>query len=277
MPHGPSFPLTDIPFSTQGSWLSLSPVISQHETSDDVHLISHVGGMHPVLSLQAYAGPHPAPVQTHSTPTTLTLQHEQDEQHRIEAVFQHGDTVRLRGRGLDLRIAAAEPDLTPFTGTYFFTDPSDGSHVFTSYETGRRYRVSVIVGTAQIAGDQALGPAARAVTIGPCDAAASWEIAIEELTAARPSYQSPGYHENVAAQAHVRFNDYTSSHIPWATPATPAAELAAYVMWSASVAPAGFLARPAVLMSKHWMNKVWSWDHCFNALALAAGDPHIAL
>jgi glycogen debranching enzyme len=29
-------------------------------------------------------------------------------------------------------------------------------------------------------------------------------------------------------------------------------------------------------MSKHWMNKVWSWDHCFNALALAPGDPALA-
>ncbi|MEP6560043.1 MAG: trehalase family glycosidase, partial [Nakamurella sp.] len=29
-------------------------------------------------------------------------------------------------------------------------------------------------------------------------------------------------------------------------------------------------------MSKHWMDKVWSWDHCFNALALAAGRPDLA-
>jgi glycogen debranching enzyme len=29
-------------------------------------------------------------------------------------------------------------------------------------------------------------------------------------------------------------------------------------------------------MSKHWMDKVWSWDHCFNALALAGGRPELA-
>ncbi|KND41784.1 amylo-alpha-1,6-glucosidase, partial [Streptomyces stelliscabiei] len=28
---------------------------------------------------------------------------------------------------------------------------------------------------------------------------------------------------------------------------------------------------------KHWMDKVWSWDHCFNALALAPGLPGLAL
>jgi glycogen debranching enzyme len=48
------------------------------------------------------------------------------------------------------------------------------------------------------------------------------------------------------------------------------------VLWSATVRPAGYLTRPAVLMSKHWMDKVWSWDHCFNALALAAGLPALA-
>ena len=30
-------------------------------------------------------------------------------------------------------------------------------------------------------------------------------------------------------------------------------------------------------MSKHWMDKVWSWDHCFNALALAPGLPDLAM
>jgi glycogen debranching enzyme len=29
-------------------------------------------------------------------------------------------------------------------------------------------------------------------------------------------------------------------------------------------------------MSKHWMDKVWSWDHCFNAIALAEGAPDLA-
>jgi glycogen debranching enzyme len=63
---------------------------------------------------------------------------------------------------------------------------------------------------------------------------------------------------------------------PWRGGRTPAAELAAYVLWSATVRPAGFVTRPAVLMSKHWMDKVWSWDHCFNAIALAEGLPALA-
>jgi len=78
---------------------------------------------------------------------------------------------------------------------------------------------------------------------------------------------------DTAATAFASFRDVVA---PWRSEHTPAADLAAYVLWSATVEPAGFLTRPAVLMSKHWMDKVWSWDHCFNALALATGLPDLA-
>ena len=56
-----------------------------------------------------------------------------------------------------------------------------------------------------------------------------------------------------------------------------AAELAGYLMWSCTVEAEGRLNRPGILMSKNWMTHVWSWDHCFNALALAPGLTNLAL
>jgi hypothetical protein len=56
----------------------------------------------------------------------------------------------------------------------------------------------------------------------------------------------------------------------------PGAELAAYVNWTSVVGPDGFLDRPAMLMSKNWMDRVWSWDHCFNAMAMSFNDPELA-
>ncbi|MEH7375917.1 amylo-alpha-1,6-glucosidase [Neobacillus drentensis] len=53
-------------------------------------------------------------------------------------------------------------------------------------------------------------------------------------------------------------------------------EMAAYVTWSCVVAPEGMLTRPAMYMSKNWMTNIWSWDHCFNALALAKNNPDLA-
>ncbi len=51
------------------------------------------------------------------------------------------------------------------------------------------------------------------------------------------------------------------------------ARIAAYVDWSSIVKPCGLLTRESMLMSKNWMCNVWSWDHCFNAMALSYGNP----
>lgn len=51
---------------------------------------------------------------------------------------------------------------------------------------------------------------------------------------------------------------------------------AAYITWSSIVRAEGKLTRPAMYMSKNWMTNIWSWDHCFNAMALAKHQPQLA-
>lgn len=177
---------------------------------------------------------------------------------------------------MGLRVTAAVKALTPFSGTYFYRDPVDDAHVFTSYETGRRYRVTVLSGTlADVSGAQTLGAGERGLTV-TAGADGSWEVAVEELDSARQPFRSSSTFGEVMEAARQSFAEFVDTVAPWRSAATPAAELAAYVVWSATVRPAGLVTRPAVLMSKHWMDKVWSWDHCFNALALAPGSPRLA-
>ncbi|MGV2806263.1 hypothetical protein GNF85_22200, partial [Clostridium perfringens] len=38
----------------------------------------------------------------------------------------------------------------------------------------------------------------------------------------------------------------------------------------------GCLTRPAMYMSKNWMTNIWSWDNCFNAMALVRHQPELA-
>jgi len=64
-------------------------------------------------------------------------------------------------------------------------------------------------------------------------------------------------------------------------PATPevyraTAETAWFLLWNSQVPAEGKLTRPAIFMSKSWMNSIWSWDNCFNALAVAKADPELA-
>ncbi|MFD1538952.1 amylo-alpha-1,6-glucosidase [Nonomuraea guangzhouensis] len=262
---GPVFSLREIPFSYRGSWFGFSPVVAEQTYAEDVHLVSHQTGMHAVLRLV------PA-VETTITATPHQLTWSRDDG-RIDLVYDNPDTVRVKGRGLGLHLLAADPVLTPFSGPYFYQDPRDDSYVFTVYQTGRRYRITLISGRADHLGAQALGTAERGVVL-PDDEA--WEIAIEEYETARAPYASTDAFEQVAKAARAEFDAFAAAVAPWRGDRTPAAELAAYVLWSATVRPAGFVTRPAVLMSKHWMDKVWSWDHCFNALALADGLPELA-
>ncbi|MEP6481023.1 MAG: glycogen debranching protein, partial [Rhodoglobus sp.] len=265
------FDVREIPFSIRGSWLDLSPVVALHTTTNDIHLVSHQTGMHGVLRLQ----PERAGLRVESTWSATPAQLDWSiDGGAVAAVFDGTDTVRVRGAGVELRVADAAASLTPFTGTYLFQDPMDGSAVFTSYETGRRYRVTSLSGELAFDGEEALGQHERAVI---ARGAAGWEIAIEEYETARPPYSSAQSFDALATESADAFATYRDAVCGWATAASPAAALASYVLWSATVEPRGFLARESVLMSKHWMDKVWSWDHCFNALALAPADARLAL
>ncbi|PPS91440.1 amylo-alpha-1,6-glucosidase [Streptomyces sp. MH60] len=272
---GPAFSVHDIPFSTRGSWFGISPVVAEKTYAEDLHLVSHQTGMHAVLSLTPVspATGTRAATRVGATPDLLSWI---GRTGRVDLAYESPDTLRLRGNGLGLRIRAAARALTPFSGTYFYQEPHAAAYVFTSYETGRRYRITVLSGTvAGTTGAQALGSADRGVTI-VADDGGTWEIAVEEYETARTPYSSSAAFDRIVDAARTAFTDFTDAIAPWRSPATPAAELAAYVLWSATVRPTGFVTRPAVLMSKHWMDKVWSWDHCFNALALAPGQPELA-
>jgi glycogen debranching enzyme len=268
--QGLTFSILDIPFSYRGSWLDLSPVTAENTYAEDLHLVSHQTGMHPILRLVPLRDGRRAATRITATPALLTWH---DDDHRLDAAYQDPNTIRVRGTGLGLRLEAAATTLTPFSGSYFYRDPVDGAYVLTSYETGRRYRITVLTPTpTHPAGLEALGHADRHLTL---PAGRPWEIAIEEQPAPATSATELSFDDTVSAAA-AQFAAFADAVAPWRNESTPAAELAAYVMWSATVNPAGFLTRPGVLMSKHWMDKVWSWDHCFNALALAAGEPGLA-
>jgi len=256
--HGalPTFAITEIPFSRRGSWLNISPTIGVNEQSDELHIVTHRGGFNPVLRVGARVAGTRVPAVIQANPATLTWRHERGT---IEATYQDADTLRFRGVGLDL-------SLTP-VDSYLYADPVDDSFVYNAAVSGHRYRITVLHGAATTASESV------ALTAGSGE---SWEIAIEELPSARPPRDRYDAFDRVVARSAAEFTAWLDAIAPWRTDQTPGTALAAYVDWSASVDPSGFLRRPAMLMSKHWMDRVWSWDHCFNALAVAHGDPEFA-
>jgi len=268
-----TFDIRDIPFSVRGAWVNLSPVVALHTTAEVIHLVAHKNGMHGLLALQPCRDEGPVETTWHAEAARFTWR--SDDESVVAAAFDGTSAIRLRGAGLGLRVADPARELTPFTGCYLFHDPVDGAAVFTSYETGCRYRITLLSGSWRIEGSEGLGATQRAVVLG--DDGGAWEAVLEEMTSARAPYRSDRSFDQVVAEVGAEFGSYLDAVAPWRDARTPGAGLAAYVLWSATVEPSGFVTRESVLMSKHWMDKVWSWDHCFNALALAEGLPALAL
>ena len=241
--------------------------------AEDVHLVSHVNGMHPIvrLSIERAGELH----RRTGSPTP----HRSSGGARTTTTWPPPLTVLGGSASAVMGSSCGSPrppgQLTPFSGSYLLVDPIDGAAVLTSYETGRRYRVRMISGAFACTGVEVLGRAERSILLG--SSTDSWEAELVEATTGTEHPPTEGTFDEVVAGAAAAFAQYVDALAPWRSSETPAAVLASYTLWSATVVPEGFIGREAVLMSKHWMDKVWSWDHCFNALALAAGHPDLAL
>jgi glycogen debranching enzyme len=114
------------------------------------------------------------------------------------------------------------------------------------------------------------------VDLTPDTVSGIMECVIEEFSNTWHPGEYQGSFNECLASVEQEFQNYLA-----ATPEVPseyvdARELAAYINWSSVVAPEGNFTRPAMYMSKNWMTGLWTWDHCFNAMALAYHNPSLA-
>jgi len=187
---------------------------------------------------------------------------------RATLVFPSPDTLRMRLEGAALRFSLALPprvfayesavplgngrwrvSIWPHVHSYLFSSPTGNLAV-----------------TAPWKGTKCDGITAE---FGP------GEGTIEEFQSAPPREPSVQFDAGAAA-VEEEFGRWLA-HAPEAPEKySGARELASYINWASVVAAAGILRRPAMYMSKNWMTNIWSWDHCFNALALAKGEPDLA-
>ncbi|WP_369374055.1 amylo-alpha-1,6-glucosidase [Promicromonospora sp. Populi] len=291
--------VAEVPFSRRGSWLNVSTVVGPHTSARHLHLVSHRHGMHAAAEIVLFddAGRELAPVVA-ATPSRLRAQGAPGQRAPgwFEVAFEDAESLRVRGHGahVELRGGSSSDEYAP----HAFTDPATGAVLLADDRIGARLRITPLEGTALRLADRGGRPVVTPEVVTPEGGASTggaeggtpegrtsesrtsedgWEIAIEEIGSAKAAYRATDSFPDVAEHVRREFAAYVDAIAPWRSPETPAATLAAYVLWSATVAPSGMIRREAVLMSKHWMDRVWSWDHCFNALALAPGLPDEAL
>lgn len=226
-----------------------------------------------VFELTLEAGSTEVAFSIRARPGELVLRSRDRPSARVAITFATPDRIRIRGRGCRLRLSACAPARVGFARPH-----GPDLWEWNDYERRLQLMIGATAGTLQtLAAFGETAARGRAAFIaGPTDSAPIWECFLErfEQTWSPPTKATTF---DVARDAVVReFERWLASTPRVSRSLGPARELAAYVQWSSLLGPSGLLQREGMLMSKHWMTWIWSWDHCFNAVALAAGQPALA-
>jgi glycogen debranching enzyme len=187
----------------------------------------------------------------------------------VEAVFADPRTLVLHGKGLALRLV-----LVP--SAYDYARPA----------AENLWELNLFSQRLQLLLQRQLG---ACVVEAPWDAQRStaitvtlggdgrpWRATLTEFFVTPPPAPPPARPAELARAHAAAFAAFAENLPPVPSRLADARELAARVLWTSLVAPSGQLRREGMLMSKNWMVNIWSWDHCFNAIALAPGHPGLA-
>lgn len=284
-----------IPWSHRGSYMSLSTkggLNGQLTPGTDICLISQcrptglpLFALRPLpagLKLGPPSGFHrtPSPTTFHATPSRLEWKYRGSVV--AECTFQDVRCLRFRGT-VPL---ALDSEAAVDGGAFIFSrPPSSDSMPTIEYvlNTMKGYRFLAMKGklTAIHGDDPKL--LNRRVQIEGEQGDPSWELLFCEAETAHVGSETSTYDTceafATAAREHsfdvvvdtmeAALDNFTRGLCPWSATPTRSERLAAYVTWTSMVRPGGHFTKEAVLMSKLWMNKVWSWDNCINAVGVA--------
>ncbi|ORX36962.1 Six-hairpin glycosidase-like protein [Kockovaella imperatae] len=295
--HELSVDLHKVPWSCRGSYLSLCTLAGPGGGQcphTDLYLSTHqipIG--RPMFALRPSVEELPPPqgFLTTDSPTTFgasadTLHWKLHDRTVAEAVFQDARILRVRGT-IPLNL---DTDASVLGGGYSsYIAPVQSRHKlpsmleFTTFGYQGMYLVA-LKGEFTCVNILTADDGNRRITIKSSEGG-DWELAIIERETSLVSDEgserfetlpdvvaalSTVCFEDVKSHAHARFSEYAKALLPWTSNASSTETYAAFAMWTSTVRPMGLLKREGVLMSKLWMDKIWSWDNCFNAVALAS-------
>ncbi len=253
-----TFNVARVPFSTFGSWMSIS--IPRGE--EELFFRNHHGSANNLFPLRILLGGKVVKPVIDARPWSLVLTHGEGS---VEICFERPGTVRMRGQGLGLQMG--ERNLLYSSGPNLVTF----NMPFT-----RRYQVEVLHGSVEIRQLVPTQPVFPKIAVVSPAEDGRWELAIDEFGSTWVRPQRAGFDDCLASAQKV-FADFLEAMPPVRPQDRITRQLATYVDWCSTVGPRGLVKRPSILMSKNWMCNIWSWDHCFNAMALAQGHPELAL
>jgi len=272
-PTLPAFDVRKVPFSRAGAMMTINAAHPDTAAALPPGLfVRYVGGgawPMEVFHLAPLRDGEPVAYTAEATPERLILRAVGGGE--VEACFAGPDVLRLRGAGgLGLRLSYVHG------GAYDFASArSDGAVHVNCCSCRTQFALVPLQGALALVAPWLVERTDKAVvTMAAVDG--GFELAIGNFRVDWPlTAHDLGFAAAAAASARA-FTDFAAA-LP-AVPAEFAAArlLAGYALWSAIVTPRGILTRDVIYMSKRWMQRLWSWDCCFNAVGLASAHPDLA-
>ncbi len=257
-----------VPFSRRGSYLAVVARDSDLVGAVDVVLRS-LRGVRPGQDLFHLGVSDFALTSGRADAALLRLAGVQSS---IEVCMADPTTVRLRADGGVVTISR------PASRGSHTVIPLGRRSVEVALDDGWKYRVTALSGDLDVDAPWDGVQSARHIRLTARSSAGtgSVEMAIEEYQARRPPPRTHPPFERAVAAVRADFQSWLAATLTTPAAYAGARELCAYACWSTLVNASGRLHRTTMYASKNWMHGVWSWDHCFNAMALAATQPDLA-
>ena len=267
--------ITKVPFSRYGSAVAFSKFTEENLASfhvtglpSGVYLRSVYGDQrtHPVFRVELLDADKPVPFVVEAGPSLLRLKAEKGI---VEFCIAASDRVRFRGHGVSLRLIAQDGALAV---------PNYSNHwEINSERVMEKYMLWATHGDLHMdAPWNGLSNLRVVATYSPDPDSLSVEGEIDTYTSVWTPHPNGETFDESVKTVQQDYSRWLALMPDVPREFGPGAELAAYVNWTSVVDRNGYLDRPAMLMSKNWMAAIWSWDHCFNAMALSFKDPDLA-
>jgi len=270
-----SLDIAKVPFSRNGSYVAFSKftednLASFHATGllPGLYLRSVNGDQrtHPVFRLELLNAGTPVPFDVEASPFLLRMIAASGV---IEICLSASDRVRFRGHGVSLRLVAQD-------GALAIPD-HDNHWEVNSERVMEKYMLWATTGGLRMdAPWNGIANIHVAATFTPDPENQRLEGEIDTYPSVWTPHPSSQTFDESVATLKQEYSGWLKLMPEVPKELGAGAELAAYVNWASVTDPIGFLDRPAMLMSKNWMAAIWSWDHCFTAMASSFKDRELA-
>jgi len=265
------FDLSTTPFSYRGSYLSITTFAGRGNPPGPISInqVSRRSKQLGYFTLEATKDGEVVDTEITATPYLLTLK---GEGGKVELAFESPEILRFKssgGLGIRLRYES-EAFVLPMNNKQLRYMPNKAwfRSVFT-VKKGEMVRHDTIP-------DDIRSLYNRFQLDVPPTADGEAELILDEFHDEwRPKDYPLSFHQ-VVEKVKNEWQTWLAKKPEVPTEYASTADLAMYVNWSSIVNPRGWIKREGMLMSKIYMNAIWSWDHCFNAIATAYSDPQLA-